>query len=134
MKTNGHRIGFWLAPILACAMMGLGAATGFAAKADSGAKRGGARPDKKGKKRKARRPKASRSVPVPIPKPVWNQKAGFGLPVPPGWSGKVEGPKIILTLSDPPEKHTTIAMGPEPTELDASEYLGKICKELASGR
>ncbi len=69
--------------------------------------------------------------PIKIAKPIWNQKAGFGVPVPPGWSAKVEGPKIILTSPDPPIKQTKITMGPEPTEMEAAEYLSATLRTLA---
>lgn len=76
-------------------------------------------------------PKRSISTqPVKIEKPIWNQKAGFGLPVPPGWTGKVDGSKIVLTSPDPPDKQTIITLGPEPTELEASEYLRELSRKL----
>jgi len=78
------------------------------------------------------KPAASKAAgPVVISKPVWNQTAGFGLPVPPGWSAKVEGTKIILTSPDPEGSETVITLGPEPTDLEASDYLTVLQRELA---
>lgn len=75
--------------------------------------------------------KKKSSGPIVVPKPVWNREAGFGLPVPTGWTGKVDGTKIVLTSPDPPAKRTTITMGPEPTELEARQYLMQLCRQMA---
>ena len=76
------------------------------------------------------KPKKS-SGPIKISKPIWNKTAGFGLPVPPGWSGKVDGSKIVLKSPGDPASQTIISMGPEPTEQEASQYIGQLCKKLA---
>jgi len=62
---------------------------------------------------------------------VYNQAAGFGLPVPPGWSAKIEGTKIILTSPGAPADQTVITMGPEPSDLEAMDYLAEKQKEMA---
>ena len=90
--------------------------------------------DKKGGMALSLKPPKSKKKsagPIVVPKPVWNREAGFGLPVPTGWTGKVEGAKIVLTSPDPPAKRTTITMGPEPTELEARQYLMQLCRQMA---
>ncbi|MBN1347409.1 MAG: hypothetical protein JXQ73_32265 [Phycisphaerae bacterium] len=68
---------------------------------------------------------------VEVTKPVWNEKAGFGLPVPPEWEAKIDGAKVVLTSPETKAGRTTITLGPEPTELEASEFLAQLCKDLA---
>lgn len=75
--------------------------------------------------------KATATGPIKVSLPIWCEKGGFGLPVPPDWTGKVEGNKVKLVSPGPEADQTTITMGPEPSDLDAIEYLGALQKELA---
>ncbi len=156
---RGRTCVFAMACVLSV-VLGFGPATGLAAEAKSKKEAPAPKKEKKAKagKKKAKSPKEAKAPkpeakeekkksggmmgqlkkmlkrakgPVKVPKPIYNQEAGYGLPMPPGWTGKTEGEKIILTSPGDPAERTVITMGPEKTELEASEYLGQICKEIA---
>lgn len=160
MKTNMHRVPLCLAVLLAWVMLAVGSASALAEKAAGGKKVDGKAAAKKADLKKAMKaPRGKKSGtgkparkkkksgaglmsklggpklkgatgPIKVTKPIWNQKSGFGIPVPPGWSGKTDGPKIVLASPDKPADQTVITLGPEPTYLEASEYLGELGSRL----
>lgn len=86
---------------------------------------------KKGGDKKKEGKKKAKLEPIVVAKPIWNQKSGFGLPVPSGWSAENEGGKVVLKSPDEPAKQTIITLGPEPTELEAEQYIRVLQKQIA---
>ncbi len=83
------------------------------------------------KKKGTKKKKKDKPERIVISKPVWNQKAGFGLPVPPGWTSEIEGTNVVLKSPDDPAEQSVITLGPEPTELEAEQYIKVLQKQIA---